>query len=330
MPTPHLPEPLQRVVARMKNLVRGRRARHVPVELPPGAREELTRSNPRLRELQQRYRAFERTTPLRSVWNAAYIERDLELAYFRGDNAYLWQQRDGATTERYRATMQYVRSHDSLHVLERSVEDGAFGAETYTTDDGRMISRDLIDSALELDFLERELGLSTIPDLRILDIGAGYGRLAFHAVNTLPNLSLYACTDAVAESTFLCEYYTRYRQVDTVARTIPLDEIERYLKQQHFHVALNICSFSECPLGAIEWWLQRLAAACIPALFIVPVTGLDNGAALLSREHDRTTREFLPLLHAHGYTQQTSRPKYADADLMRDGIAPTHHHLFRR
>jgi hypothetical protein len=49
--------------------------------------------------------------------------------------------------------------------------DGAFGA--YTDDHGgRAVSRDMLDSVLEINFLEEQVGLSKLPQLSVLDIGA--------------------------------------------------------------------------------------------------------------------------------------------------------------
>jgi len=64
----------------------------------------------------------------------------------------------------------------------------------------------------------------------------------------------------VAESTFLCEYYLGYRGVARRALTIPLDMISTEIRHRRIDVALNVHSFSECPLRAICWWLDLLVA----------------------------------------------------------------------
>ncbi len=114
---------------------------------------------------------------------------------------------------------------ERLGLLERLDEDGLFGVHTFIVD-GRRVSRDLLDSALELAFLDRHLGISRPPVQTILDIGAGYGRLAHRAVTAFPETVRYLCTDAIATSTFLCESYLGFRGVagheSSPARVLPL------------------------------------------------------------------------------------------------------------
>ena len=52
----------------------------------------------------------------------------------------------------------------------------------------------------------------------MLDIGAGYGRLAHRMSAAFPQLEDYCCVDAVPESTFLSEYYLRHRGCTPPAR----------------------------------------------------------------------------------------------------------------
>ena len=61
--------------------------------------------------------------------------------------------------------------------------------------DGMLVSRDLLDSINELTFLDDELGIAQ-RNMTILDIGAGYGRLAHRATTAFENLT-YLCTDAI-------------------------------------------------------------------------------------------------------------------------------------
>ena len=114
----------------------------------------------------------------------------------------------------------------------------------------RVFSRDLLDSTIELNFLEKYLKLSRRENLNILDIGAGYGRLAHRTANTLSNLSTYFCTDAVPESTFLSEYHITFRNLEDRVTVVPLDEIEQCIREWNIYLAVNIHSFSECSLEA--------------------------------------------------------------------------------
>src|SRR5262249_1073879 len=149
----------------------------------------------------------------------------------------------------------YVRTIDRLGLLSTLTDDDWFGNFLFTID-GRSVSRDLLDSLIELYFLDRQLSLSSMAKAAILDIGAGYGRLAHRVSEALPNVASCWCTDAVAQSTFVSEFYLTFRR--SRARVIPLDEIESALKISTPDIAINTHSFSECRMDAIDWWLRLL------------------------------------------------------------------------
>jgi len=297
--------------------------RAAPAPLPEGAEAYLSESNPRLLELERRYAAFDKrvTTPL--VWRQGYVTPN-DLCYFRGDNAYIWQVRDGAAETNYALTAYYVKSIDSLGLLGRLEEDGLFGAHAFAAL-GRKVSRDLLDSSLEIHFLEHHLGLSARHDLHVLDIGAGYGRLAHRMAHAFPELGSYLCVDAVAPSTFLCEYYLRFRGVADKARAIPLDELERALAGRRIDLAVNIHSFPECTGEAIGWWLDLLRRHEVPRLMLVPNRGKHGGEQLVTN----TGVPMEPLLNARGYRLAAKAPKYADPVVQRYGVQPTWHYLFQ-
>ncbi len=69
--------------------------------------------------------------------------------------------------------LEYVASRDHAGVLGRLHEDGLFGAWTYEFPGRVPVSRDLLESANELLFLDRVLGVTDATTLRIVDIGAG-------------------------------------------------------------------------------------------------------------------------------------------------------------
>ncbi len=150
--------------------------------------------------------------------------------------------------------------------LERLGEDGAFGCWTYDFTGYPTVSRDLLDSMLEIRFLESQLGLAEQESFSVLDVGAGYGRLAHRMTQMYPNLTDYCCVDAVAESTFLSEYYLRHRGCMPTARVVPLGEIDSALAPGSFDLAVNVHSFSECPLESIAAWVGLLReASCAEA-----------------------------------------------------------------
>ncbi len=53
----------------------------------------LTASNPILLDLKLRYQNCDLPMAAHSWWNETRTRDDLELAWFRGDNAYVWQTR---------------------------------------------------------------------------------------------------------------------------------------------------------------------------------------------------------------------------------------------
>jgi hypothetical protein len=305
--------------------------------VPDGVREALAADHPRLLELRRRYAGHPASGS--SVWSGELLARELSLQWFRRDNPYLWQARDftastpagdplpaGAAEVNYLLSACYVRSIDRLGLLDRLGEDGAFGAHTVAIGDGVIVSRDLLDSVLEIDFLDRHLGISTRETLELLDIGAGYGRLAHRIAAALPSSAHVLCTDAIAESTFLSEFYLDHRGVADRAEVVALDEIEERLAGAAVTVAVNVHSFPECPLDSIEWWLALLARHDVAHLFIVA-----NETSLRSSEPDGRRLSIEPLLRVHGYEPAVLEPKYRLSEaVQRHGIYPAYYHLFRR
>jgi hypothetical protein len=279
--------------------------------LPPGAAQELVEDNPRLRELQSAYDALDVAAAVPTQWRDSFLKRNLSLAWFRGDNAYVWQlrlYRSSAKARMYLALLD-VQSRDRLGLLKRLREDGAFGAWTFTYGDRPPVSRDLLDSVNEINYLDEQVGIGTIEGLRVLDIGAGYGRLAHRMSEGLSNLAAYDCIDGVAVSTFLCEYYVGYREMSSAVRVVPLHEVDRLA--DHYHVAVNVHSFSECSLAAIRWWLDRLAERTVDWLLIVPNTQ----GELVSTELDGSHLDFMPDVQAAGYQLVDHRPVHQSQEL---------------
>jgi hypothetical protein len=277
-----------------------------------------------LLDYQRRYRSHPAAAP--SQWSHDYVRNTIELRSFRANNSYVWQQWDRADPFRYGLTTYFTRLHDRLGLLERLDEDGLFGAKTYDID-GVLFSRDLLDSTTELTFLDGELDISR-HQVTILDVGAGYGRLAHRATSAFETVT-YLCTDAVPLSTFLSDYYVEFRGVGDRARVVPLDGIEEVVAGTKVDLAVNIHSFGECPLSAIAWWLDLLARNDVEHLMIVPNTT----TRLLSKELDGPRRDFMPLVEASGFELVRMRPKYDSAFMQEHGLHgafPTYYFLFRR
>jgi len=293
--------------------------------LPEGSAKYLTIDNPRLLELRQSYSLFQSKASVPIVWTDEYVQ-SYDLQSFRGDNCYVWQTKDpNCDAVNYCLTAYYVKAIDTLGLLQKNKEDGLFGVHTYIVD-SQIISRDLLDSIIELSFLEKHLQLSSMPEFKILDIGAGYGRLAYRAVSSFPNLTTYVCTDAVPESTFLSEYHVKFRCIEDKVSVIPLDSITEYLQGKEIDLAVNIHSFSECSLEAIDWWLALLSANAVKYFFIIP-NAADHGGEKLALNDGS---DFSVLLEKYGYKLHCKAPKYADPLVQKFGVSPTFFYLYQR
>jgi SAM-dependent methyltransferase len=276
--------------------------------LPPGAERELRPDNPRLRELRQRYAAVGLPAPSR--WNDAAVDAFLDLRYFRGETLFVWHYRElrRVTELKYFLYAAYVRERDGLGLLDRLDEDGAFGCWTFAYPGYGVVSRDLLQSVNELTFLERALGLSRRDPFAVLDVGAGYGRLAHRMAQAFPQLADYCCVDAVPEATLLSDYYLRFRGCAPPGRVVALDRIDAELAPGGFDLAVNVHSFSECPLATIAWWVDRLVRLQVGTLLLVP----NDADALLSLEADASRRDFSSVLEDAGYRVTRCEPVIGD------------------
>jgi len=290
------------------------------VYLPETALRDLVPDNPVLLDLQKRYQEVKYPCREALLWTEDFVNAE-DILYFRGHNAYVFQEgRFNRNMFGYLLAYYYTKSIDHLGLLDLLKEDGAFGAITYEFD-GKPVSRDLLDSVLEIYFLEDQLGITKLDKISVLDIGAGYGRLAHRLVEALPNLKTYSCTDAIAVSSFLADYYLGFRGIKDKAKMLPLDQIRNDLKKGSVDLAVNIHSFSECTLPAIEWWLELLADLEVPYLMIVP----NSGERLLT--YDR--KNFLPLVEKYGYHLIALEPKYHDPAIQKYALAPDYFHLYK-
>lgn len=300
-----------------------------PGMLPQDAEDYLRTDNPRLSELRSRYAGMHCPAISHSQWNT--VTSEIDLRHFRGDNPYVWQYQDGNAEVNYFLTTSFLQSIDRLKLFERLQEDDLFGACTFRFDETLTVSRDLLDSISEITFLEEAIGISRIRNLKILDIGAGYGRLAYRLSSSLPGVEKAICTDAVPESTFVSEYYLRFRKATEKTQVVPLDEIEAFLDKNAIHLAINIHSFSECTIASISWWLDLLGKHNVRYFFLVPNAGEHGGARLLSTELPPLKPvDFMPEILARGYRIVRERPKYGPVALQKHGVSPTRYYLFEK
>lgn len=298
------------------------------VSLPFGAKDYLQPSNPRLLELRKAYGTFGGPAPTHHQWIREYIDYDVPLSSFRGDSAFVYQHREN-TPINYVLSAYHILASEYAWLLRKLGEDGLFGAVVVPVNDELKVSRDRIDSVLEIAYLDRLLKLGDGTPKTVLDIGAGYGRLGHRLTQVFPNVRVI-CTDAVPESTFVCEYYLTLRGAAPRAWAVPLHELASALDQTQVDLAVNIHSFSECTIKAIEWWVDILRKRSVPFLLIIHNPLRNGGTKLLSHEPGEIYLDFLRLVETRGYERVALDPKYDNPELQRyGGISPTHYHLFK-
>jgi len=239
--------------------------------------------------------------------------KDIDFAGFRSDNAFIWQTR-GAPLSTFVVSALWAQSQDHHSLLKQINEDGDFGAECIKLD-GRLWSRDLIDSVLEINFL-----METLIDFRqlnvIVDIGAGYGRLLRRFAETTTGISLVG-TDGLALSTAICRGYMKYLGLEDQVSTLSLTEVDKFDHQ--ISLATNVHSFSEMSIKAVEWWLSWLKDHKTQYLFIVPNKpgpSLNDGTSLL------------PLLQSYGFALIRHRRKYDDPLVDEISLYPGDYYLY--
>lgn len=295
------------------------------VALPPGASEYLRPNNGRLLDLRAAYESMDVPAAQHSQWTPSNVQEYVDLRHFRGDTMIQWQYRElpRATQLKWFIYVRYLQAKDTRGLLGTLGEDGLFGCWTYDFAGHPTVSRDLLESVNELLFLDRQLSLLDQPSLRVLDIGAGYGRFAHRLTGAVPGLVDCCCVDAVPESTFLCEYYLRFRGCTPPARVLPLNNLDA-LHSDAFDLAVNIHSFSECTRAAVSWWMEQLVDWGVPLLFVVP----NEPDGFLSRELDSSRCDLMPVLERAGFRLRTRAPVIDDPAVRAMLRIEDHFHLF--
>lgn len=286
----------------------------------------LSAANERLIALREKYARIESDALAHTQWSQEYVAREVPLQRFRGESGYMWQSRDLNFPVHYLCTYYYLESTPACDLLQRCVEDDAFGVP-YLSVGGEYVTRDRLDSVSELAFLRQELSASRMESLSVLDVGCGYGRFAHRLVQCFPCAKVL-CTDAIPESIFLSEFYLRHRNAGT-ASVVDLGAMESAVASAKIDVAVAINSLSECSGVAIRWWLDLIARFEIPFLFFVSHCAFGEGREIYSCEapgHPRS--DVVLLLGERGYRRVALKPKYAEPQMQRYGVSPTYYHLF--
>ncbi|MBO0867230.1 MAG: hypothetical protein J2P15_01575 [Micromonosporaceae bacterium] len=244
-------------------------------------------------------------------WRREFVEAELRTNRFRADNCYLWQLRSMGESARlkYYLYARYLAATGGDELLSTLGEDGAFGAIAFQYATAPTLSRDLLDSVGELLFLDRQWGLRDRTGFSVVDIGAGYGRMAHRMGQAMSGLERYYCLDAVPESTFVCDWYLRFRGIDRAA-SVPLDELGS-LDGTSPELAIATHSLSEMPFRAVQAWIHWLAEHEVDSLLVVP----NENNRLLSLEGPGVRGDCSPLLARFGYWLRVDEPVICDPDI---------------
>lgn len=159
--------------------------------------------------------------------------------------------------EQVEETAKWVAHNCPIKVFGPTLGEN-YGAKMFNTIAYGPVTRMWLDAMVETNFLAKHLNLR---GLDVLDIGAGYGRLAA-AMEDVVNS--YVCTDVIPISLFVCEYFTmKYAPSVKVIRP-------EFLTPIPCNLAINIHSWSEASLESIAEWLAILKQKGVPYLFTVP------------------------------------------------------------
>ncbi len=160
--------------------------------------------------------------------------------------------------------------------LAGKTRDAEFGGIVRQTKIGPM-TRMWLDANVELHFLRKHLMAEKRES--VLEIGAGYGRLAVMGMRVSEE---WTCVDAVPISSRIChDYCARFNPSVMVAT---LEEFCKNASPGQFDMAVNIHSWNECSVEQIQNWLDALVYLKIPNLFTVSHGRLDTDSAYKTQE----------------------------------------------
>jgi len=177
------------------------------------------------------------------------------------------------TEEEYEETAAQVAKQATIFDPDGKVRDVPHGARFVDTQALGPVTRQWLDSNVEIDFLARH----GVKNPCVLDIGAGYGRLA---ASYSPLCLTYTCTDAVAVSQDVCRYYLS-KYAPWVSVVAP-EELPKH--KGKFDLAINIHSWNECYLMTVKAWILLLDRIECPRLFTVSHGQLADGSAYKCHE----------------------------------------------
>ena len=296
---------------------------NLETKIPKDAKDYLYPTNPKLIQLRKDYQKFLGNNFKKGLWTENYLgEKDL--IYFKGDNPYVYQRRGNQQSQlAYLLTYFWLKSKHGKG-LSSFNEEESFGVFKYTIDN-KIISRDLLDSFNEILFLEEHFFYNYDTKVNILEIGAGYGRLAKWLTKNTNYIEHYYCIDAIPESTFISDYYLKHYNKIKEVTVVPIHQRKIFLENQNISLAVNIHSFSEMAIDFIKFWMEEVISLRIPYLFIVPNAGHLYRGDLISFDN----KNFKNIIESNGYELVIKRDKYLEPNIQKYGLNPTMYYLYK-
>lgn len=293
-------------------------------KIPNNAKKYLHSKNPRLIQLKSDYQKFLAKNFKKGLWTENYLKNE-DLLFFRGDNPYVYQKRGNQLSIfAYLITYFWFKSKDKANDLFFFKEEISFGIYNFVIDE-KNITRDLLDSFNEIEFLKENVFKNHENKVKVLEIGAGYGRLAKWLTKNTKFIEHYYCIDGIPESTFISEYFLKkYHKIDNVT-VVPVNMKESLVEKDNITLAINIHSFSEMTFDFVKFWIKEVTRLKILYLFIVPNAGHNFEGELVS--FDKVN--FRNLIESKGYELVLKRTKYLDPYVQKYGLNPTVYYLFQ-
>lgn len=190
----------------------------------------------------------------------------------------------------------------------RDVEFGGVEHKFRVGADIKSATRMWLDANVEIRFVQQHCPVECP---RVLEIGAGYGRLA--ALYAHDYASRYVTVDAVPISTQLCRFYcARYAPEVEVWN---LQEFAVNAQPGMFDLAVNIHSWNECSVEQIRQWLDVLVGLEVPWLFAV--------------SHGKGTGAWRTQEHKQPSWRHLLAERYEVVHEAEIGLGPHPHSLFR-
>jgi hypothetical protein len=216
------------------------------------------------------------------MWEEWQKKASASISKFATEAVYATQ--NSYSEERFKEVAKEVAAFGPVDVVFGRTRDAEFGARVVETELGG-VTRMWLDGNVEIDFIRRNI--PNMERLRVLDIGAGYGRLA---VMMRPLVKEYTCVDPVKVSTEICRTYTA--RFDPRVITLGIEEFVN--SNAKYDLAINIHCWNECTLEQVDAWIEAIADRKIQHLFTV-----DHGRPGAAYNAWNNTGSFRPVIESH-------------------------------